>query len=100
MVGFGGVFAEILNTAVCTLAPASANEACRLLERLDVGGILKGARGRKALDLAACAEVISRLSHTAAKYPELGALEINPLLVSPQGAIALDAMCERDGEQQ
>jgi succinyl-CoA synthetase beta subunit len=48
-------------------------------------------RGRAPLNLDAAARALSALSQIAAAHPELTELEINPLLVLPSGALALDA---------
>ncbi len=42
-------------------------------------------------DLAALADLVARVSHVAAAHPELGELELNPVLASASGALALDA---------
>ncbi|MDE3133660.1 MAG: acetate--CoA ligase family protein, partial [Acidobacteriota bacterium] len=42
-------------------------------------------------DLAAAAEALAALSRVAAAHPELAEIEINPLLVTPAEALALDA---------
>jgi acetate---CoA ligase (ADP-forming) len=52
---------------------------------------LQGARGRPRLDVHAAAHALSALSHVGAAHPELAELEVNPLLVLPTGAVALDA---------
>ena len=56
-----------------------------------VYGALHGVRGKPAVDVEAAAVAVARLSEVAAAHPEIGELEINPLLVSPDGAQGLDA---------
>ncbi|MFB7268355.1 acetate--CoA ligase family protein, partial [Streptomyces nojiriensis] len=53
--------------------------------------LLDGVRGRPAVDVAAAAAVIERITAVAAAHPEIAELEVNPLLVRPDGALALDA---------
>jgi succinyl-CoA synthetase beta subunit len=48
-------------------------------------------RGRPAVDVAAAAAVVARVTEVAAAHPELADVEVNPLLVTPRGALALDA---------
>ncbi len=62
-----------------------------MLRSLRIAPILEGARGRPPLDLAAAATALAALSELAARHPELAELEINPLLVTPDRALALDA---------
>jgi len=53
--------------------------------------LLDGARGRTPVDLDALADLVARVSAVAAAHPELAELEVNPVLATPDGAIALDA---------
>ncbi|GAA3808692.1 acetate--CoA ligase family protein [Sphaerisporangium flaviroseum] len=91
MVGLGGVYTEILADVACALAPLRADEAERLLAGLRGAALLRGARGRTPVDVAAAARVIAAITELAAAHPEIAELEVNPLLVTPRGALALDA---------
>ncbi len=91
MVGLGGVHAEVLADSACALAPVSVDQARELLLSLRGAPLLLGARGRTPVDLDALAVAVSALSHVAASHPELAELEVNPLLATPAGALALDA---------
>ena len=73
------------------LAPAGADELEELLLALRGAGVLTGARGRAPVDVRAAAEAAAALSRVAAAHPEIAELEINPLLVTPAGAVGLDA---------
>ncbi|MEU9484911.1 acetate--CoA ligase family protein [Streptomyces decoyicus] len=91
MVGLGGVLTEALHDVAFALAPVPAARAEQLLTGLRTAALLKGVRGRPAVDLAAAAAVIERLTALAAAHPEITEIEVNPLLVRPDGALALDA---------
>jgi len=91
LVGFGGVYAELLGDVAVALAPVAAAEAERLLRSLRGAPLLLGARGRPALDVGAAAEAAGALSRFAAAHPEVAEVEVNPLLVLPEGAVGLDA---------
>jgi len=91
VVGLGGVFAELLDDIAVALAPVSSAQALGLLESLRGASALQGVRGRPAVDLEAAARATATLSELAAARPDLAELEINPLLVTPDGAVALDA---------
>ncbi len=93
MVGMGGVFAELIRDVRTALAPVSEAEAGRLLEELQGAALLRGSRGRPRLDVAAAAAAAAALSRFAAAHPEVAEVEVNPLLVLPRGALALDARC-------
>jgi len=91
MVGFGGVHTEVLRDVAFALAPVPADRALDLLRGLRSAPLLTGHRGRPPVDLDAAARAIAAITRCAAAHPELAALEVNPLLVAPAGAVALDA---------
>ena len=91
MVGFGGIFVEILGDVAARLAPLGHAEARAMLGELRMAPALAGARGRPPADLDALAETIVRFGWLAADVPDLRELEINPLLAGAGGARALDA---------
>ena len=91
LVGMGGTATEVLRDVQVALAPVDEAEAIHMIERLRTAPLLGEHRGRPAVDLAAAARAVARLSEYAAAHPEIAELEINPLLVSPSGATALDA---------
>lgn len=91
MVGLGGVLTETLRDVAFALAPVPARRAEELLRGLRSAALLAGVRGRPAVDVAAAAAAIERITTVAAAHPEIAELEVNPLLVRPDGALALDA---------
>jgi acyl-CoA synthetase (NDP forming) len=91
VVGLGGVFAELLDDVAVALAPVDPAQARGLLESLRGAAVLRGSRGRRAVALEAAARATAALSKLAAARPDLAELEINPLLVTPDAAVALDA---------
>ncbi|MET9693372.1 acetate--CoA ligase family protein [Streptomyces sp. NPDC006514] len=91
LVGLGGVLTESLRDVAFALAPVPARRAEALLRGLRSAALLDGVRGRPAVDVAAAAAVIERITSVAAAHPEIAELEVNPLLVRPDGALALDA---------
>jgi acetate---CoA ligase (ADP-forming) len=91
LVGLGGIFTEVMRDTAVALAPAAPDEIESLLLGLQGSPLLTGTRGRAALAVRAAAEAASALSRLAAEHPEVDELEVNPLLVTPAGAVALDA---------
>lgn len=91
LVGLGGVLTETLRDVAFALAPVPARRAEELLRGLRTAALLAGVRGRPSVDVAAAAAVIERVTTVAAAHPEIAELEVNPLLVRPDGAVALDA---------
>jgi acyl-CoA synthetase (NDP forming) len=91
MIGLGGVYTEVLRDVTFALSPVPADLAVDLLRSLRSAALLTGVRGRPAVDLDAAAQVVARITACAAAHPEIAEIEVNPLLVTPRGAIALDA---------
>jgi acyl-CoA synthetase (NDP forming) len=91
LVGTGGVYAELLRDVQLALAPVDEAAAERLLRRLCAAPLLDGFRGRARVDVGAAARALAALSRLAAAHPELAEVEVNPLLVTPEGALGLDA---------
>ena len=90
-VGMGGLYTEIFADTQTVLAPADEQAAAQLIRSLRGARLLEGARGRARLDVATAARAAAALSLFAAAHPEVAAVEVNPLLVLPQGAVGLDA---------
>jgi acyl-CoA synthetase (NDP forming) len=91
LAGLGGVYAELLDDVAVALAPVGEEEAERLLRSLRGAPLLDGARGRPPVDVPAAARVVAAVSRAAAACPAVVELEVNPLLVLPEGVLGLDA---------
>ena len=97
-IGLGGIYTEFFGDVAVGLAPLGVDEAERMLLSLRGAPLLVGARGRPPCDVRAAAEAAARLSDVAAAHPAIAEIEINPLLVTPRGAVALDARVIENGE--
>ncbi|MFB7928202.1 acetate--CoA ligase family protein [Streptomyces sp. NPDC056039] len=91
MVGLGGVLAEALHDVAFTLAPVSADRAETLLRGLRTAALLDGVRGKPPVDVVAAAKAVETITAFAAAHPEIAEIEVNPLLVRPDGVLALDS---------
>jgi acetyltransferase len=91
MAGVGGIEVELKRDVAFELAPLTARQANDLLDRTVVGKLLAGFRGKPAADRAAVVEAILRLSQIALDDPDVSEIEINPLIVMEEGAVAVDA---------
>jgi acyl-CoA synthetase (NDP forming) len=91
LVGLGGVLAEALHDVAFALAPVCADRALRLLRGLRTAALLDGVRGRPPVDVAAAAAAVETITTFAAAHPEIAEIEVNPLLVGPDGVLALDS---------
>ncbi len=90
MFGSGGVEAEGLKDVAFALAPLTSVEAENLILRTWAGRKLGGFRNIAPSDLAAVRDVLVRISWLAHDHPDIKEIEINPLRVFNQGAIAVD----------
>jgi len=91
--GFGGIFVEVLRDSRLLMLPLRPEAVRRALHSLRGAPLLAGVRGRPPVDLEAVVQAALRLGELAADLGEhLHALDINPLIVSAHGAIAVDAL--------
>ena len=90
--GLGGVVAEALDDVAVALAPLTATEAAELSAELAGRALLDGFRGGPVADRAALGDVLARLGGLLESCPDVVDIEINPLRVTGDGLIALDAV--------
>jgi acetyltransferase len=89
--GSGGQLVEVYRDRALGLPPLNTTLAKRMMERTKVFAALKGVRGRKAVDEKALESLLVRFSELVADQPRIREIDINPLLASADGLIALDA---------
>ncbi len=89
--GLGGQLVEVLRDNAHALPPLTTTLARRLMENTRILQALKGVRGRKPVDLEKLEELLVRFSELVIENPRIADIEINPLLASEEGFIALDA---------
>lgn len=92
MVGAGGIDAELQRDRAVRLAPLSHDEAVGMLRALRCFPKLTGWRGRPGADIDTLASIIRRLADLIAADSRIAEIEINPLRVLPDRAVALDAL--------
>ena len=85
LAGLGGVWTELLRDVAVRLAPVGQAEALEMLEGLKSAPLLAGCRGAPPRDRRALAGLIARVSLLAVEYPEIAELDLNPVLVLPEG---------------
>ncbi|MFH1349888.1 MAG: acetate--CoA ligase family protein [Pseudomonadota bacterium] len=91
--GLGGIFVEALEDVVYRVAPIDREEAHRMVKQIKGHKILCGIRGEKPYDLNAIEELLVRLSQMLVTFPAIKEIDINPVMVFPEGkgALAVDA---------
>src|SRR5262249_5839506 len=93
MIGAGGTLVEILRDRICFLPPIGTATARRLIDRLAVRPLLGGFRAGRPADIDALATALSRFSMlVAALAGGLAEIDINPVIVSEKGCVAVDAL--------
>jgi acetyltransferase len=89
--GSGGQLVEVYRDRALGLPPLNATLASRLMERTRIYQALKGVRGRAPVNLEQLQKLLVRFSHLVVEQPWIREIDINPLLASPSGLLALDA---------
>jgi acetyl coenzyme A synthetase (ADP forming)-like protein len=83
--GLGGIYVEALRDVTFRIAPIRELGAYRMIQQIRSFKILEGYRGEKPSDIEAIAECLLRLSQLSQEIEEIEELDINPLIVFPQG---------------
>ncbi len=92
--GAGGTGVEAIGDTAMALTPLDLKLAKDLIASTRIYRLLKGYRGRAAVDLHGLAFCLVKLSSLAVQHPAIRSLDINPLLADEKGLLALDARIE------
>jgi acetate---CoA ligase (ADP-forming) len=92
LAGLGGVIAEAIADVAVRLAPLPAAEAAAMPAELAASALLDGWRGGPVLDPASFGRVLASLGDLLAATPHLNEVEVNPLRLTAEGLVALDAV--------
>ena len=90
MAGLGGVLVETWRDVQLAVAPVDEAEAVGLLRSLRGAAIFGGLRGHPAIDLEPVARVIVRVGELIADHPQISELDLNPVLATESGCVAVD----------
>ena len=89
--GLGGQLVEVFADRALALPPLNTTLARRFIEHTRIFTALKGVRGRKPIDMPALERLLVRFSHLVVEQSWIQEIDMNPLLASPEGLMALDA---------
>jgi len=89
--GSGGKLVEVYQDRALALPPLNTTLARRMMERTRIFVALQGVRGSAPVDLAALEQLLVRFSQLVVEQRWIKDIDINPLLASPEGLVALDA---------
>ncbi len=94
--GAGGVLTEVLRDTVSLLVPSSDEDIRAALARLKIAPLLMGYRGQPAADMDAILRAVQAVqAYVLQNADTLGEVEINPLLCTPEKAVAVDALIRK-----
>jgi acyl-CoA synthetase (NDP forming) len=88
--GLGGAAGDGLADRAARLAPLTDSDADDLIRAVRAAPLLLGRRGVPAADLAALRDMLLRVSRMVEDLPQIGELELSPVIVSPHGVQAVD----------
>ena len=88
--GLGGVATEVLGDHTARLAPLTDADAAEMISGVRAAPLLLGHRGSPAVDTAALANLLLRVSRLADDLPEVAELDLNPVIARPDGAHIVD----------
>jgi len=89
--GAGGQLVEVFRDRALALPPLTHTLARRLMEQTKIFRALGGVRGQPPVPLAALEELLVRFADLVVEQPRIKEVDVNPLLASPEGLLALDA---------
>lgn len=93
--GLGGIHVEVLKDVTLRRCPFDEEAAAGMIAAIRSHALLRGVRGQPGVDLPALAKMLSHLSHLAmALGPRLVSIDLNPVIATPDGAWAVDAVIE------
>ena len=92
LVGLGGTLAEVLDDVAIRLAPLGRADADAMLDDLRGAAVLRGTRGRPPIDRGAVASMLVALATLGVERPDILEVDLNPVMASETGAIAVDAL--------
>lgn len=97
--GAGGTLVEVWQDRALGLPPLTTTLARRMMEQTRIFAALKGVRGKEPVDLSALEQLLVRFSRLVVEQRRIKEIDINPLLVSPERQIALDARVVLHGKE-
>ena len=93
VVGFGGIYAEILNDIAVLIPPFNAAAVKRVLENLSMADLLSGVRGASKVDIDSYCIAAAKLSEIAVNLSDtVLEVDINPVMLTANGCVGLDAL--------
>ncbi len=93
MFGSGGILVEVFQDVIFRIAPFQRSEAVRMIRGIKGSKLLDGFRGKPKGDIATLQKLLVAFSDLVCAHPEISEIDINPLIVHPEGQGATVADC-------
>jgi succinyl-CoA synthetase beta subunit len=101
MLGLGGVMAEVIAEPVFRVAPFDGTEAMDMIRDLKYRAMLDAFRGQAPADVENLCRILTALGRIGLEQPEILEIDMNPLIISPDGTVrAVDALIILEGAQR
>ena len=94
--GLGGIWAEALQDTAMRLAPITLSEALDQIDSIRAQALLEAHRGRPAVDRRALAGTLVNLGQLALDFPQIAAVDLNPILICDGRPVVVDALFESE----
>jgi acetyltransferase len=91
MFGLGGVLVELYEDVSFRVAPFDTDVALEMIQETRGHRLLRGMRGERPRDVAGLTTLLVRMSEIAARHPQIGEIDLNPIRVYESGYRILDA---------
>ncbi len=91
MFGLGGILVEILKDVSFRIVPLERKDAAEMIREIKGYTLLQGVRGQPPVNLATLEELIVKVSDFIERNPQIKELDLNPVIASPDGVVAVDA---------
>lgn len=91
MFGLGGIFVEVLEDVAFRSIPLSRQDAFSMIEQIKASKVLEGIRGEAAVDKNALVDLLLKVSSIVETHTEIHELDLNPVIVYPNGYAVVDA---------
>ncbi len=90
MFGVGGILTEIIKDVSFRVAPITEQDALEMVHEIRSKQILFGSRGKSPVDINSITSILAKVSNIMAEYPEISAIDLNPVIVYEKGAKLID----------
>jgi len=91
MFGIGGIFVEVYKDVSFRLVPITLGDAKDMLNEINGRPILEGVRGLPKVNDEQLVDILMKVSDLVSSYPNIKEMDLNPLIASEKGVIAVDA---------